>query len=98
MYPPSGCTVKLPFLVYVHVLPIPSSGVGLYRWGYIWGAVKRGEGDTHGYKTETARNVQHMQQRVEHIHAEGGVCRAAHTYLGGNGTYVLTTLPPVLPV
>lgn len=82
--------------MYVHVLPIPSSGVGLYRWGYIWGAVKRGEGVTHGYKTETARNVQHMQQRVEHIHAEGGgACRAAHTYLG---TYVLTTLPPVLPV
>ena len=59
--------------------------------------VKRGEGVTHGDKTETAKYVQHMQQRGEHIHAEGGGHAGQHTYIGGNGTYVLTTLPPVLP-
>lgn len=42
-----------------------------------------GEGVTHGYKTETARNVQHMQQRVELIHAEGGGHAGQHTHISG---------------
>lgn len=65
-----------------------------------------GEGVTHGYKSETARNVQHMQQRVEHIHAEGGGIpgsthiswgqRYVRTYYLAPGTTCLT--PPPRPI
>lgn len=67
-----------------------------------------GEGGTHGYKTETARNVQHMQQMVEHIHAEGGGGmpgsthisrgqRYARTYYLAPGTTCLTPPSPPYP-
>lgn len=102
--PPVVCTSALS-RVCTCTSYIPSSGVGFVLDGVTCRkGVKRGEGVTHGRRSYMymGTNRRRLGYVCTTYAAKGGntytqkleACRGAHTCLGGNRTYVLTTLPP----